>query len=98
VFCVILYQTGRSEKLSQNIIVKTTPSKTLLSLNMRNVSQLFPGFTEGDFAVALKPPLPRFLWIERIHKIGNPDKVDFDDLFDGTSIHPDREFVINCKR
>jgi RecA/RadA recombinase len=39
------------ETLYQNIIAKTTPSKTLLSLNMRNISQLFPGFAEGDFAV-----------------------------------------------
>jgi hypothetical protein len=37
--------------LSQNIVVKTTPSKTLLSLNMRNVNQLFQGFAEGDFAL-----------------------------------------------
>jgi hypothetical protein len=43
------------EKLSQNTIVKTTPSKPqpqpLLSLNMRNMNQLFPGFTTGDFAL-----------------------------------------------
>ena len=38
-------------ELSQNIVVKTLPSKTLLSLNMRNVSQLFPGFQAGDFAL-----------------------------------------------
>jgi hypothetical protein len=38
-------------ELSQNIVVKTTPSKTLLSLNMRNINQLFPGFAAGDFAV-----------------------------------------------
>jgi hypothetical protein len=37
--------------LSQNIIVKTTPSKNLLSLNMRNINQLFPGFAQGDFAL-----------------------------------------------
>jgi hypothetical protein len=37
--------------LSQNTLVKTTPSKALLSLNMRNISALFPGFTTGDFAV-----------------------------------------------
>jgi hypothetical protein len=37
--------------LSQNTIVKTTPSKTLLSLNMRNINQLFPGFAPGDFAL-----------------------------------------------
>ena len=39
------------KELSQNTIVKTTPSETLLSLNMRNVSQLFPGFATGDFAL-----------------------------------------------
>ena len=33
------------------MVVKTTPSKTLLSLDMRNINQLFPGFTEGDFAM-----------------------------------------------
>jgi hypothetical protein len=38
-------------ELSQNTLVKTTPSKTLLSLNMRNINQLFPGFAEGDFAL-----------------------------------------------
>lgn len=37
--------------MSQNTLVKTTPSKTLLSLNMRNINELFPGFTIGDFAV-----------------------------------------------
>jgi hypothetical protein len=39
------------EKLSQNTIVKTIPSQPLLSLNMRNINQLFPGFTTGDFAL-----------------------------------------------
>jgi hypothetical protein len=38
-------------ELSQNTLVKTTPSKILLSLNMRNINQLFPGFAEGDFAL-----------------------------------------------
>jgi hypothetical protein len=37
--------------LSQNTIVKTLPSQPLLSLNMRNINQLFPGFTTGDFAL-----------------------------------------------
>jgi len=37
--------------LSQHTLVKTTPAKTLLSLNMRNITQLFPGFAIGDFAV-----------------------------------------------
>jgi len=39
------------EELSQNTLVKTTPSQTLLSLNMRNINQLFPGFATGDFAL-----------------------------------------------
>ena len=38
-------------ELSQNTLVKTTPSQTFLSLNMRNINQLFPGFATGDFAV-----------------------------------------------
>lgn len=37
--------------MSQNILLKTTAPQPLLSLNMRNVNQLFPGFTIGDFAV-----------------------------------------------
>ena len=37
--------------MSQHTLVKTTPAKTLLSLNMRNITQLFPGFAIGDFAV-----------------------------------------------
>ncbi len=37
--------------MSQNTLVKTTSSKSLLSLNMRNVNQLFPGFAPGDFAL-----------------------------------------------
>jgi hypothetical protein len=37
--------------LSQNTLVKTIPSQSLLSLNMPNVSALFPGFAIGDFAV-----------------------------------------------
>jgi len=37
--------------MSQNTIAKTTPSQSLLSLNMRNVNQLFPGFAIGDCAV-----------------------------------------------
>jgi len=38
-------------ELSQNTLVKTTTSQTLLSLNMRNINQLFPGFATGDFAL-----------------------------------------------
>jgi hypothetical protein len=37
--------------LAQNTIVKTIPSQPLLSLNMRNINQLFPGFAAGDFAL-----------------------------------------------
>jgi hypothetical protein len=37
--------------LYQNTVVKTISSQPLLSLNMRNVSELFPGFAVGDFAV-----------------------------------------------
>ena len=37
--------------MSQHKLVKTIPTKTLLSLNMRNITQLFPGFAIGDFAV-----------------------------------------------
>jgi hypothetical protein len=35
----------------QNELVKTIPSPELLSLNMRNLNQLFPGFQAGDFAL-----------------------------------------------
>jgi hypothetical protein len=38
-------------ELSQNTIVKTTSSKTLLSLNMRNINQLFPGFAESELTL-----------------------------------------------
>ncbi len=37
----------------QNTVVKSMASPLLLSLNMRNVNQLFPGFALGDFAVLL---------------------------------------------
>ena len=37
--------------MSQKIIVKSTPSRNLLSLNMRNINQLLPGFTVGDFVL-----------------------------------------------
>lgn len=37
--------------MSQNTLVKTTQPQSLLSLNMRNVNELFPGFATGDFAV-----------------------------------------------
>jgi hypothetical protein len=37
--------------LSQNTLTKSLPSQTLLSLNIPNIDDLFPGFTIGDFAV-----------------------------------------------
>jgi len=37
--------------MSTNQLVQVAPSKHLLSLNIRNVDQLFSGFTEGDFAI-----------------------------------------------
>jgi len=41
------------KRLYQNTVVKSMASPLLLSLNMRNVNQLFPGFALGDFAVLL---------------------------------------------
>jgi hypothetical protein len=37
--------------LSQKTLVKPIPSQTLLSLNIRNIDQLFSGFAAGDFAL-----------------------------------------------
>ena len=37
--------------MSQNSLIQTVQTQPVLALNMRNVSQLFPGFTIGDFAV-----------------------------------------------
>lgn len=37
--------------MSQKTIVKPIPSLNLLSINMRNIDQLFPGFAMGDFAL-----------------------------------------------
>jgi hypothetical protein len=37
--------------MSQNTLVKTTPSQPLLSLNIRNINRLFPGFTIGASAL-----------------------------------------------
>jgi hypothetical protein len=37
--------------LYQNAVVEAISSQPVLSLNMRNVNQLFPGFAIGDFAV-----------------------------------------------
>lgn len=42
--------------LSKNTLVKTIPSQNLLSLNMRNIDQLFPGFATGDFALVYGSP------------------------------------------
>ncbi len=42
--------------MSQNILVKPAAKQTLLSLNMRNVNDLFPGFAPGDFAVVYGSP------------------------------------------
>ncbi len=37
--------------MSTNQLVQVTPTKPLLSLNIRKIDQLFSGFSEGDFAV-----------------------------------------------
>jgi hypothetical protein len=37
--------------LAQNTVLKTIPSQNLLSFNMRNIDELFPGFMLGDFVV-----------------------------------------------
>jgi hypothetical protein len=37
--------------LHQNTVLKTVEPQPVLSLNMRNVNDLFPGFAIGDFAV-----------------------------------------------
>lgn len=46
---------GDLKAMSQNLIVQTKPKPkaptALFSLNMRNVTDLFPGFSPGDFAV-----------------------------------------------
>jgi len=49
----VLYplKIGRVSILRQNTILKTIESKPVLSLNIRNVNQLFSGFEIGDFAV-----------------------------------------------
>jgi hypothetical protein len=39
------------KSMSQNLLVSSMPPQTLLSLNMRNITSLFPGFAAGDFAV-----------------------------------------------
>ncbi len=42
--------------MSQNQLVMHTPSQTLFPLNIKAVSELFPGFAEGDFAVFYGSP------------------------------------------
>jgi hypothetical protein len=37
--------------MHQNTVLKTVESQPVLSLNMRNINDLFPGFEIGDFAV-----------------------------------------------
>ena len=37
--------------LSQNTLIKSLPSQALLTLNMPNIDELFPGFATGDFAL-----------------------------------------------
>ena len=37
--------------MPQNSLIQIVQTQPLLTLNMRNVSQLFPGFVAGDFAV-----------------------------------------------
>jgi len=50
------HKAVESAKTSQNILVKQAAKQTLFSLNMRNVSDLFPGFAPGDFAVIYGSP------------------------------------------
>ena len=42
---------GRNESLHQNTVLTNIESQPVLSLNMRSINQLFPGFSIGDFAV-----------------------------------------------
>jgi len=37
--------------LSQNALVKSLPSQALLTLNVPNIDEVFPGFAMGDFAL-----------------------------------------------
>jgi len=55
--------TGTSVKaMTQTMILKNAPQQTsLLSLNMRQVDDLFPGFTAGDFAVVYGSPSIEYL-------------------------------------
>jgi len=49
--------------MSQKLIVQTKPKTptALFSLNMRNITELFPGFAPGDFAVIYGSPSAVFL-------------------------------------
>jgi len=48
--------------MAQTMILKNAPQQTsLLSLNMRQVDDLFPGFTAGDFAVVYGSPSVEYL-------------------------------------
>ncbi len=42
--------------MSQEMLMKTGAPQTLFSLDMRNVTDLFPGFASGDFAVVYGSP------------------------------------------
>lgn len=47
--------------MSQNTLVQTLQAQPMLSLNMRNVNQLLPGFAMGDFAVLHGSPSVTYL-------------------------------------
>jgi len=42
--------------MAQEMLMKTVAPQTLFSLDMRNVTDLFPGFAPGDFAVVYGSP------------------------------------------
>jgi hypothetical protein len=42
---------GRVRVLSQNALVKSLPSQAILTLNIPNIDELFPGFATGNFAL-----------------------------------------------
>jgi hypothetical protein len=48
---VSLRKMGEVSVLHQNTVLKTVQSQPVLSLNMRNINELFSGFAIGDFAV-----------------------------------------------
>jgi hypothetical protein len=47
--------------MTQNILLKPAANKPFLSLNMPEVSELFPGFAAGDFAVLYGSPSVTYL-------------------------------------